>query len=88
VRANDGRDLGCNEFSSESQQPVILRSLRCLILFAVEVLDVKRLVTRLLLSPSTMKPQRPYDPKFQCSVRHQGPENTPIEIPHLRFFLV
>jgi len=87
VRANDGRDLGCNEFSSESQQLVILRSLRCL-LFAVEVLDVKRLVTRLLLSPSTMKPQRPYDPKLQCSVRHQGPENTPIEIPHLRFFLV
>jgi len=70
-------------------EPVTLRRLRCLILFAVEVLDVKRLVPRLLLlSPITIKPECPSDPKLQCTVRHEGPEYTPIEIPHLRFLLV
>jgi hypothetical protein len=68
---------------------VILRNLRCPILFAAEILDVKRLLPRLLLlNPSTIKPKDSFDPKLQCPVRHQGPEHTPIEIPHLRFLLV
>src|SRR5579864_6422032 len=76
-------------FRVHGNEPVILRGLRCLILLAVEVLDVKRLVPRLLLlSPSTIKPERPFDPKLQCTVRHEGPEYTPIEIPHARFLLV
>ena len=55
----------------------------------MEVLDVKRLVPRLLLlSPSTIKPECPFDPKLQCTVRYEGPEYAPIEIPRTRFLLV
>jgi hypothetical protein len=76
-------------FRVHGNEPVILRGLRCLILLAVEVFYVKRLVPRLLLlSPSTIKPERPFDPKLQCTVRHEGPEYTPIEIPHTRSLLV
>jgi hypothetical protein len=50
-------------------------------------LAVKRRMPR-LLNTSTIKPKCPFDPKLQSPVRHDGPEHTPIEIPHLRFLLV
>jgi hypothetical protein len=77
----------CKEFLRACQGTT--RNLRSPILFAAKYLAVKRqrLVFR-LPSPIAIEPKCPFDNEFQCAVRQQGPEYTPIEIPHLRFLLV